>query len=110
MPALDSRREKFAELNAQVLDISADSVHSHVLWQQRDIGTIGFPMCADFFPHADVIRKFGILREGAPVPGIPERAAFIVDRQGKIAFSRIYPLDDLPKIDELVEQLKKLGR
>ena len=65
-------------------------------------------MCADFFPHAEVTRKFGILREGSPISGIPERAAFIVDKQGKIAFAKVYPLDDLPKLDELVEELRKL--
>jgi alkyl hydroperoxide reductase subunit AhpC len=91
-----------------VLDISADSIRSHIAWQQEDIGQIGFPMCADFFPHAEVIREFGILREGTPVPGIPERAAFIVDKQGKIAFAKVYPLDDLPKLDELVDELRKL--
>ena len=108
MPALDSYREKFAALNVQVLDISADSVRSHIAWQREDIGQISFPICADFFPHAEVIRKFDILREGTPVPGIPERAAFLIDKQGKITFSKVYPLDELPKIDELLEELRKL--
>jgi alkyl hydroperoxide reductase subunit AhpC len=91
-----------------VLDISVDSITSHIAWQREDIGPIGFPMCADFFPHAEVTNKFGILREGTPVPGIPERAAFIIDKQGKVAFTKIYPLDDLPKLDELLEELSKL--
>ena len=108
MPELDSRKQEFAALNAQVLDISADSIRSHIAWQREDIGQISFPMCADFFPHAEVTRKFGILREGSPIPGIPERAAFIVDKHGKIAFAKVYPLDDLPKLDELVEELRKL--
>jgi peroxiredoxin len=70
---------------------------------------ISFPICADFFPHGEVARKFGILREGTPVPGIPERAAFVVDKRGQIAFAKIYPLDDLPKIDDLLEQLRKMS-
>ena len=53
-------------------------------------------------------QKFGILREGAPVPGISERAAFIVDKTGKIAFVRIYPIDQLPNVDELLQALRDL--
>ncbi len=108
MPELSSRREQFAALNAQVLDISVDSIPSHIAWQRKDIGMVEIPLCADFYPHAEVTRKFGILREGAPVPGISERAAFVVDMNGKIAFSKVYPLDELPDVDEIVSQLKSL--
>ena len=47
-------------------------------------------------------RKFGILREGPPVAGIPERAAFIVDKRGKIAFAKVYPLDQVPDVGEIL--------
>ena len=108
MPALDSAREKFAALNAQVLDISVDSITSHIAWQKKDIGMIAIPMCADFYPHGEVTQAFGILREGSPVPGICERAAFIVDRQGMIVFARVYPLDQMPDIEELLREVAKL--
>ncbi len=108
MPELSSRREQFAALNAQVLDISVDSIPSHVAWQKKEIGMMEIPICADFFPHGEVTKKFGILREGAPVPGISERAAFIVDKSGKIAFAKVYPLDELPDIGEMLAALGKL--
>ena len=108
MPELSSRRKEFAALNAQVMDISVDSIPSHIAWQKKEIGIMEIPLCADFYPHAEVTRQFGILREGAPVPGISERAAFIVDRGGKIAFSKVYPLDELPNVDEIVSVLKRL--
>ena len=109
MPAFDSAREKFAALNAQVLDISVDSIPSHIAWQKKELGMMEIPLCADFFPHGEVTRAFGILREGTPVPGICERAAFIVDKNGTIAFARVYPLDQMPDIEELLRELKKLG-
>lgn len=108
MPELDARRETFAALNAQVLDISADSITSHIAWQKEDIGMVQVPLCSDFFPHGEVIMKFGIMREGTPVPGIPERAAFIVDKAGRIAFAKIYPLDQMPDVEELLAELEKL--
>ena len=108
MPAFDSNLEKFAALDAQVLDISTDSVYSHIAWQKHDIGMMHFPMCSDFYPHAAVTQAFGILREGPPLPGIGERAAFIVDKSGRIIFSQVYPLDQTPKNEELLEALRKL--
>jgi len=108
VPELDARRREFEALNAQVLDISADSLSSHAAWRQKEIGPVQVPLCADFYPHGDVIRKFGILREGPPVPGISERAAFIVDRNGKIAFAKVYGISQLPDIEELIQALRQL--
>ena len=108
MPEFDARSKEFAALNAQVLDISVDSIVSHIAWRQREVGPVKIPLCSDFFPHGDVTRKFDILREGAPVPGISERAAFVVDQAGKIAFARIYPIDQLPNVEELLQALRDL--
>ena len=108
VPEFDARSKEFAALNAQVLDISVDSISSHVAWREREVGSVKIPLCADFFPHGEVTQKFGILREGTPVPGISERAAFIVDKAGKIAFVRVYPLDQLPNVDELLQALRDL--
>ena len=95
-------------MNAQVLDISVDSIVSHIAWRQREVGPVRIPLCSDFYPHGEVTKKFDILREGAPVPGISERAAFVVDKAGKIAFTRIYPIDQLPDIEGLLSELKKI--
>jgi len=108
LPALDSDREKFAALNAQLLDISIDSVYSHMAWQKHAIGAIHFPMCSDIYPHAKVTQAFGIMREGPPLAGISERAAFIIDKNGRIAFAKVYPLDQKPNDEELLAALKSL--
>ena len=109
MPELDSRTSEFAALNAQVLDISVDSIPSHLAWREKEVGSVQLPMCSDFYPHAAVTRQFGILREGPPVPGISERAAFIVDESGKIVFARVYPIDQLVNVDELLKALRTSG-
>jgi alkyl hydroperoxide reductase subunit AhpC len=108
LPALNADLATFAGLNAQVLDISVDSISSHLAWQKQDIGTIDFPMCSDFYPHAEVSEKYGILREAPPVLGISERAAFIVDKNGKIAYAKIYPLDQTPDHSELLAMLRRI--
>jgi alkyl hydroperoxide reductase subunit AhpC len=66
------------------------------------------PLCADFYPHGEVTQAFGILREGAPIPGICERAAFIVDKHGKVVFAKVYPLDQMPDVNELLRAVQSL--
>ena len=109
MPELDARKKEFAALNAHVVDISIDSIPSHTAWRQKEIGTVEVPLCSDFYPHAEVTQKFGILREGPPIAGISERAAFIVDKSGKIAFAKVYPIDQLPDIEEILRALRELA-
>ena len=108
MPELDARKKEFAALNAQVLDISVDSIPSHIAWREKELGSVEVPLCSDFYPHAAITRKFGILREGPPVAGISERAVFVVDKAGKIAFAKVYPIDQLPEIEELLGALQNL--
>jgi alkyl hydroperoxide reductase subunit AhpC len=108
VPAFNSDREKFAALNAQVLDISTDSILSHIAWQKKDIGMMHIPLCSDFYPHGAVTQAFGILREGPPIAGICERAVFIVDKSGKIAFAKVYPLDQTPDNGELLRVLQTM--
>ena len=108
MPELDARKSEFAALNAQVMDISVDSIPSHIAWREKEIGPVEVPIGSDFYPHAEVTRKFGILREGPPVAGISERAAFVVDKAGKIAFAKVYPIDQGIDMNEIVQVLRNL--
>jgi peroxiredoxin (alkyl hydroperoxide reductase subunit C) len=108
LPILDSMREKFAAAGGQLVDISVDSIESHLAWQQREIGMMHFPLCSDSHPHAEVTRKFDILRQEPPVPGISERAAFIVDKEGVIRFARVYPIDQMPDLKGLLAELEKI--
>lgn len=107
MPAYNADLAKFASYDAQVVGISVDSIPSHTAWQKQ-IGTLDYPLASDFYPHGAVATKFGVLREGAPIPGINERAVFIVDKQGKIAFAKVYDLGQQPDNEECFEVLRKL--
>lgn len=110
VPALNDDLERFAALNAQVLGISIDSLPCHVAWQKRSIGMVNYPLLSDMYPHGEVARKFGVLREGPPIPGINERAVFIINKEGRIRFSKVYPLDRTPENLELLQALEELGQ
>jgi peroxiredoxin len=69
---------------------------------------LDFPLISDFFPHGQTAKDYGILREGDPIPGINERAVFIVDKEGKIAFAKVYELGEQPDNEDAFEVLRKL--
>jgi alkyl hydroperoxide reductase subunit AhpC len=108
MPAYNADLEKFAGYDAQVVGMSVDSIPSHIAWQQKSIGKLDYPLGSDFYPHGSVAQRFGVLRTGDPIPGINERAVFIVDKQGKVAFSKVYDLGQQPDNEDCFEVLRKL--
>lgn len=108
MSAYGKYLARFAEHDAQVVGISPDSIYSHLAWQEKSIDWLEYPLASDYWPHGATAQKFGILRLGEPLPGINERAIFIVDKKGKITFARIYELGQEPDYEEVVTELGKL--
>ena len=88
--------------------MSVDSVFSHVAWQKFEVGTLNFPLGSDFYPHGKVATAYGILREGDPLPGINERAVFIIDKKGIIRSVNILELGEVPDNEEALEVLRGL--
>ena len=102
-------REKFLARQAEVLGISVDSIMNTTSWE-REIGPFDFLLGSDFWPHGEVSRRYGVLREADPFKGASERAIFVIDKAGKIRFSRIYPVDQLPDLEETLEALRELAK
>ena len=108
LPSFNAELERFEAYHAAVVGISVDSIPSHIAWQKKEIGILSLPLASDFYPHGEVATKYGILREGEPVPGISERAVFVVDKKGRIAYAKVYPIDRQPETEEVFEVLRKL--
>ena len=106
MVEYQEQRERLRE-RADVVGISVDSIMNTTVWE-REIGPLAFTLCSDFWPHGEVSRAYGIFRETKPLAGASERAVFVVNRKGKIAFSRIYGLLELPSLSELLEALGRV--
>ncbi|MCU1283655.1 MAG: alkyl hydroperoxide reductase/Thiol specific antioxidant/Mal allergen [Acidobacteriales bacterium] len=107
MPAYNADLAKFAGFDAQVVGVSVDSIPSHIAWQ-KSIGTLAYPLASDFYPHGKTAQDYGVLREGDPIPGINERAVFVVDKEGKIAFAQVYELGEQPDNEDVFDVLRKL--
>jgi peroxiredoxin len=109
MPAYQADLPKFAELDAQVVGISPDSPYCHIAWQRHEIDWLDYPLLSDFYPHGAVAASFGVQRDNpVPLPGISERAIVVVDKDGKIAFSRVYELSAVPPNDDIFDALRRL--
>jgi mycoredoxin-dependent peroxiredoxin len=98
-------REQFIARNAEVVAICVDSIMNTTAWE-RHIGPFDFPLCSDFWPHGEVSARYGVLRTGPPLAGASERALFVVDRHGAIAFRQRYGIDELPDVRQTLDILK----
>ena len=106
MMEYQEQRERLRD-RAEVVAISVDSIMNTTVWE-REIGPLDLTLCSDFWPHGEVSRSYGAFREATPLAGASERAVFVVDRKGKIAFSRRYGLLELPSLSELLEALRRV--
>ena len=96
--------DRFDGLQAQVLSLSVDSIPSLVAWADS-LGGITYPLLSDFYPHGEVARKFGVLRED----GRTERAIFVIDKAGIIRYVDVKGyIDDQPDNEVLFDILEEL--
>jgi peroxiredoxin len=104
MPAYEADLERFGSYDAQVLGISVDSVPCNAAWA-KSLGNLTYDLLSDFHPKGEVAKAYGAWREAE---GISERALFIVDKDGKLAYVDIHDIGDQPDNEDLFEVLRKL--
>lgn len=101
--------EQYESLNAVVLGISADSIFSQEAWAKANKITI--PLLSDF--NSEVMTKYGTrYPDGGFVlglNGVSKRAAFVVDKNGKLAYAEVLEnAGELPNFEKIKEVLKTL--
>ena len=97
MKSLDANHAAFEQLNTVALGISVDSVPTKRAWA-KDLGIEKTSLLSDFWPHGGVIKLYGLFREK---DGFSERANVIIDEKQKVVFVKVYPISQLPDIDEI---------
>jgi peroxiredoxin len=101
MKALEENYERFEELNVVPVGISVDSVPTKKAWAEH-MGLKRLRILSDFWPHGEVAKLYGIFREDS---GISERANVLIDEEGKVAFFKVYPISELPDLEEIFDLL-----
>jgi peroxiredoxin len=96
---------RFEAAGAVVLGVSIDAQPAKAAWA-TSLGALSYDLLSDFHPHGQVAEQYGVFR---PKEGFSERAVFVIDRDGKIAWSRVYEIPQLPGQDELFAALENLA-
>ena len=94
---------EFHKHKAELLGVSVDGVWCHAAFA-RD-RRLHFPLLADFEPKGEVARKYSAYRAHE---GVCERALFVLDRQGVIAWSYCSPIAVNPGADGILDALETL--
>jgi peroxiredoxin len=96
--------DEFRKYDAQLLGISVDGVWCHLAFAGHR--KLRFPLLADFEPKGGIARTFGAYAEDE---GVCERALFVIDREGRIAWSYLSPIGINPGADGILDALERLG-
>jgi len=84
--------------------INVDPIPSKKAWAEA-IGLKKLRILSDFWPHGNVAGMYDIFRDKE---GFSERANIIVDANGKVAFVKVYPIPQLPDIEEIIKILETI--
>jgi peroxiredoxin len=98
----ERERARFDTYNAQVVGVSTDSRFANAAWAAQ-LG-ITFALLSDFYPHGAVTERYGVLNPR----GMPERAIFVVDKDGIVRYIDVHLLKEAPDENVLFEELAKL--
>jgi peroxiredoxin len=102
MQSLEANYEAFQSLNTVPLGLSVDSVPCKKAWAES-LGIEKVDLLADFWPHGGIASKLGIFIDKF---GFSERANIILDKQRMAIFVKVYPIRELPDINEVLDFLR----
>ena len=102
MQSLETRFEDFGRLNTAPLGISVDSVPCKKAWA-KNLGIEKIDLLADFWPHGGLAARLGLFIDKL---GFSERANVILDERRKAIFVKVYPIRELPDIQEIMDFLR----
>jgi alkyl hydroperoxide reductase subunit AhpC len=100
--AFSKRLGDFKKLNAKVVGVSTDSVHSHKAWL-KELGELGYPLLSDI-THVNA-RAYGVLLEDE---GISVRGTFVIDPDGIVRYALYHDNGVGRSVEETVRVLAAL--
>ena len=106
--ALSDAAYEFSKLNAEILGVSVDSVHSHKAWintpkNDNGLGQLNFPLASDITKQ--VANDYGVLIEEE---GIALRGLFIIDPEGELKYQVVNHNDVGRSVEETLRVLQAL--
>jgi peroxiredoxin len=96
---------EFQKYGAELIGVSVDGVWCHEAFAKDR--HMHFPLASDFEPKGKVARSYGAYRADE---GITERALFVIDRNGMVAWSYCSPIAINPGADGILQALENLPK
>ena len=101
MKSLEENYTQFDKLNAKVVGIGVDSVPCNKAWA-KSLDIIKVTLLSDFWPHGEAAQLYDVFRSK---DGFSQRANILIDENHIVKFVKVYPLNQLPDINEILEVL-----
>jgi peroxiredoxin len=105
MTGYEADRQRVEQLDAVVLGLSIDPQPAKTAWA-NSLGSISFDLLSDSYPHGEVARKYGVFRQKE---GFSERAVFVIGKDGRVKWSKVYDIPEQPDNADVFEALSNLG-
>ena len=103
MALYSALRTEWDRLGTEVFGISVDGPWCHKAF--RETRNLNLTLLADFEPKGAVSHAYGAYN---PREGTSERALFVIDRDGRIHWSYVSPVEVNPGADGILEALEQL--
>jgi peroxiredoxin len=90
--------------DVELLTVSVDSFFTHRAWAEAE--NFQFGLLADFWPHGDVARAYGVFDEAK---GLAIRGTFVIDKEGVVRWKVVNPIPQARDIADYQKALAELA-
>ncbi|HKP19238.1 MAG TPA: redoxin domain-containing protein [Gaiellaceae bacterium] len=104
MELLRDRSAEFEAAGVRPLGISRDSPWTHIAWMQAL--DLNFGLLSDW--NGEAVRGFDVAQDYRGMQDVPERAAFLIDGEGRVRGAWAYENSEVPDFDELLAAASSL--
>jgi peroxiredoxin len=95
---------EFKRFEAELVGISVDHAWCHIAFARSR--NLHFTLLADFHPKGEVARRYSVYDDST---GMSERALFVLDGEGEIAWSYVSPIGVNPGADGILNALESMA-
>lgn len=102
MRALEVNWDRIQALGVVPLGVSVDPSAGKKAWAAA-LCLKNLPLVSDFWPHGKVASDYGIFHEEF---GMSERANILIDEKGYVKWVKVYPMSQLPDLEEVIRAME----
>jgi peroxiredoxin len=103
MQSLEDNFDRFTAQHVVPFGLSIDSTFTKHEWA-KSLGIQNVRLLSDFWPHGGVAISMSLFREAQ---GTSKRANVLLDEEGKVLWVKVYPIPQLPDIEEVFRVIEK---